>query len=232
MILGENGEKMSKSRGNVVNPDDIVKEYGADTMRLFEMFIGDFEKAAPWSAAGIRGCRRFVERYWNLQDILVKDGGIRASLETPFHKTIKKVGEDIENLKFNTAIAALMSLINDIYDSGSITPEELKVFTILLNPFAPHVTEEVWSLNKLGEEMVCQQQWPAYDENKCKDETIEIVVQVNGKVRGKLSMPADVAKDAAVAAAKTDEKICAAIGGKTILKEIYVPGKLVNLVVK
>lgn len=232
MILGENGEKMSKSRGNVVNPDDIVKEYGADTMRLFEMFIGDFEKAAPWSAAGIRGCRRFVERYWNLQDILVKDGGIRASLETPFHKTIKKVGEDIENLKFNTAIAALMSLINDIYDSGSITPEELKVFTILLNPFAPHVTEEVWSLNRLGEEMVCQQQWPAYDENKCKDETIEIVVQVNGKVRGKLSMPADVAKDAAVAAAKADEKICAAIGGKTILKEIYVPGKLVNLVVK
>ena len=232
MILGENGEKMSKSRGNVVNPDDIVKEYGADTMRLFEMFIGDFEKAAPWSAAGIRGCRRFVERYWNLQDILVKDGGIRASLETPFHKTIKKVGEDIENLKFNTAIAALMSLINDIYDSGSITPEELKVFTILLNPFAPHVTEEVWSLNKLGEEMVCQQQWPAYDENKCKDETIEIVVQVNGKVRGKLSMPADVAKDAAVAAAKANEKICAAIGGKTILKEIYVPGKLVNLVVK
>ena len=232
MILGENGEKMSKSRGNVVNPDDIVKEYGADTMRLFEMFIGDFEKAAPWSAAGIRGCRRFVERYWNLQDILVKDGGIRAWLETPFHKTIKKVGEDIENLKFNTAIAALMSLINDIYDSGSITPEELKVFTILLNPFAPHVTEEVWSLNKLGEEMVCQQQWPAYDENKCKDETIEIVVQVNGKVRGKLSMPADVAKDAAVAAAKADEKICAAIGGKTILKEIYVPGKLVNLVVK
>ena len=232
MILGENGEKMSKSRGNVVNPDDIVKEYGADTMRLFEMFIGDFEKAAPWSAAGIRGCRRFVERYWNLQDILVKDGGIRAPLETPFHKTIKKVGEDIENLKFNTAIAALMSLINDIYDSGSITPEELKVFTILLNPIAPHVTEEVWSLNKLGEEMVCQQQWPAYDENKCKDETIEIVVQVNGKVRGKLSMPADVAKDAAVAAAKADEKICAAIGGKTILKEIYVPGKLVNLVVK
>ena len=232
MILGDNGEKMSKSRGNVVNPDDIVKEYGADTMRLFEMFIGDFEKAAPWSAAGIRGCRRFVERYWNLQDILVKDGGIRAPLETPFHKTIKKVGEDIENLKFNTAIAALMSLINDIYDSGSITPEELKVFTILLNPFAPHVTEEVWSLNKLGEEMVCQQQWPAYDENKCKDETIEIVVQVNGKVRGKLSMPADVAKDAAVAAAKADEKICAAIGGKTILKEIYVPGKLVNLVVK
>ena len=232
MILGENGEKMSKSRGNVVNPDDIVKEYGADTMRLFEMFIGDFEKAAPWSAAGIRGCRRFVERYWNLQDILVKDGGIRAPLETPFHKTIKKVGEDIENLKFNTAIAALMSLINDIYDSGSITPEELKVFTILLNPFAPHVTEEVWSLNKLGEEMVCQQQWPAYDENKCKDETIEIVVQVNGKVRGKLSMPADVAKDAAVAAAKADEKICAAIGGTTILKEIYVPGKLVTLVVK
>ena len=156
--VGEQAVDLSLIHIYVVNPDDIVKEYGADTMRLFEMFIGDFEKAAPWSAAGIRGCRRFVERYWNLQDILVKDGGIRASLETPFHKTIKKVGEDIENLKFNTAIAALMSLINDIYDSGSITPEELKVFTILLNPFAPHVTEEVWSLNKLGEEMVCQQQ--------------------------------------------------------------------------
>ena len=232
MILGENGEKMSKSRGNVVNPDDIVKEYGADTMRLFEMFIGDFEKAAPWSAAGIRGCRRFVERYWNLQDILVKEGGIRPGLETPFHKTIKKVGEDIENLKFNTAIAALMSLINDIYDSGSITSEELKVFTVLLNPFAPHVTEEVWNLNKLSEGLVCQQQWPAYDENKCKDETIEIVVQVNGKVRGKLSMPADVTKDDAVSAAKGDEKICAQLDGKTIVKEIYVPGKLVNLVVK
>ncbi len=232
MILGENGEKMSKSRGNVVNPDDIVKEYGADTMRLFEMFIGDFEKAAPWSAAGIRGCRRFVERYWNLQDILVKEGGIRPGLETPFHKTIKKVGEDIENLKFNTAIAALMSLINDIYDSGSITSEELKVFTVLLNPFAPHVTEEVWTLNKLGEGLVCQQQWPAYDENKCKDETIEIVVQVNGKVRSKLSMPADVTKDDAVSAAKGDEKICAQLDGKTIVKEIYVPGKLVNLVVK
>ena len=146
MILGENGEKMSKSRGNVVNPDDIVKEYGADTMRLFEMFIGDFEKAAPWSAAGIRGCRRFVERYWNLQDILVKDGGIRAPLETPFHKTIKKVGEDIENLKFNTAIAALMSLINDIYDSGSITPEELKVFTILLNPLDVYKRQRYLSL--------------------------------------------------------------------------------------
>lgn len=232
MILGENGEKMSKSRGNVVNPDDIVKEYGADTMRLFEMFIGDFEKAAPWSAAGIRGCRRFVERYWNLQDILVAEGGIRPALEAPFHKTIKKVGEDIENLKFNTAIAALMSLINDIYDSGSITSDELKVFTILLNPFAPHVTEEVWSLNKLGEGLVCQQQWPVYDENKCKDETIEIVVQVNGKVRGKLSMPADVTKDDAVSAAKGDEKICALLAGKTIVNEIYVPGKLVNLVVK
>ena len=232
MILGENGEKMSKSRGNVVNPDDIVKEYGADTMRLFEMFIGDFEKAAPWSAAGIRGCRRFVERYWNLQDILVAEGGIRPALEAPFHKTIKKVGEDIENLKFNTAIAALMSLINDIYDSGAITSDELKVFTILLNPFAPHVTEEVWSLNKLGEGLVCQQQWPVYDENKCKDETIEIVVQVNGKVRGKLSMPADVTKDDAVSAAKGDEKICALLAGKTIVNEIYVPGKLVNLVVK
>ncbi|WP_444640913.1 leucine--tRNA ligase [Caproiciproducens sp. R1] len=232
MILGENGEKMSKSRGNVVNPDEIVSEYGADTMRLYEMFIGDFEKAAPWSSAGIKGCRRFVERYWNLQNILCEEKGVRKSLEISFNKAIKKVGEDIEALKFNTAIATLMALMNDIADAGSITRDELKVFTVLLNPFAPHVTEEMWALMKFNGAMACQQAWPEYDEAKCTEDTVEIVVQVNGKVRAHLSVAADIAKDAAVAAAKADEKIAAELGGKTVVKEIYVPGKLVNIVVK
>ena len=182
MILGENGEKMSKSRGNVVNPDEIVDEYGADTLRLYEMFIGDFEKAAPWSQSSIRGCRRFIERYYNLQTILNNADGIRPELESSFHKAIKKVGDDIENIKFNTAIATLMALINDITATGAITKEELRIFTILLNPFAPHVTEEVFEMCKLGDGIVAEQKWPEYDEAKCKDETIEIVVQVNGKI--------------------------------------------------
>ena len=186
MILGENGEKMSKSRGNVVNPDDVVNEFGADTLRLYEMFIGDFEKAAPWSNAGIKGCRRFIERYWNLQSILVDGEAIRPEMENSFHKAIKKVSYDIENLKFNTAIASLMALMNVIAEKGSINKAELSVFTMLLNPFAPHVTEEVWSEMKLGEGMVTEQIWPKYDESKCKDDVIEIVVQVNGKVRARL----------------------------------------------
>ena len=232
MILGENGEKMSKSRGNVVNPDEIVGEYGADTMRLYEMFIGDFEKAAPWSSAGIKGCRRFVERYWNLQNMLSEEKGVRKSLEISFNKAIKKVGEDIEVLKFNTAIATLMALMNDISDAGSITKEELRIFTILLNPFAPHVTEEMWAAMKYDGAMACQQEWPSYDEAKCTEATIEIVVQLNGKVRAHLSVAADIAKAAAIAAAKADEKIAAELSGKTIVKEIYVPGKLVNIVAK
>ena len=232
MILGENGEKMSKSRGNVVNPDDIVNEYGADTLRLYEMFIGDFEKAAPWSTHGIKGCRRFLERYWALQEILRGGEEIRKELEIPFNKAIRKVGEDVENLKFNTAIAALMSLINDISAVGSITHGELRVFTILLNLFAPHVCEEVWSVQKLGEGLVCQQPWPAYDESKCVDASVEIAVQVNGKVRARLTVPSDVTKEQALADAKTHERITAELAGKTVLKEIYVPGKLVNLVVR
>ncbi len=232
MILGENGEKMSKSRGNVVNPDEIVGEYGADTMRLYEMFIGDFEKAAPWSSASIKGCRRFVERYWNLQFMLSNEKGIRKELETAFHKTIKKVGDDIESLKFNTAIATLMALMNDIYEVGSITLDELKVFTILINSFAPHVTEEMWEVMKYGNGMACEQKWPEYDEAKCVEDTVEIVAQVNGKVRAHLSVSADITKEAAIAAAKADEKIAAELTGKTILKEIYVPGKLVNIVAK
>ncbi|WP_419488466.1 leucine--tRNA ligase, partial [Hominenteromicrobium sp.] len=232
MILGENGEKMSKSRGNVVNPDDVVNEFGADTLRLYEMFIGDFEKAAPWSNAGIKGCRRFIERYWNLQSILIDGEAIRPEMENSFHKAIKKVSYDIENLKFNTAIAALMALMNVIAEKGSINKAELSVFTMLLNPFAPHVTEEVWSEMKLGEGMVTEQPWPKYDESKCKDDVIEIVVQVNGKVRARLCVAADIQKDDAIALAKAEDRIAAEINGKNVVKEIYVPGKLVNIVVK
>ncbi len=232
MILGENGEKMSKSRGNVVNPDDVVNEFGADTLRLYEMFIGDFEKAAPWSNAGIKGCRRFIERYWNLQSILVDGEAIRPEMENSFHKAIKKVSYDIENLKFNTAIASLMALMNVIAEKGSINKAELSVFTMLLNPFAPHVTEEVWSEMKLGEGMVTEQPWPKYDESKCKDDVIEIVVQVNGKVRARLCVAADIQKDDAIALAKAEDRIAAEINGKNVVKEIYVPGKLANIVVK
>ena len=232
MILGENGEKMSKSRGNVVNPDEIVDEYGADTMRLYEMFIGDFEKAAPWSKASIRGCRRFVERYWNLQSVLVDGDKIRPELEGAFNKAIKKVGEDIENIKFNTAIATLMALINDILNVKSINKEELRIFSILLNPFAPHVTEEVYEACKLGNGILAEAEWPEYDESKCVDESVEIVVQVNGKIKAKLNIPVDADKDAVLDLAKNDENVKKAIDGMKIIKEIVVPKKLVNLVVK
>ena len=232
MILGENGEKMSKSRGNVVNPDEIVDEYGADTMRLYEMFIGDFEKAAPWSKASIRGCRRFVERYWNLQSVLIDGDKIRPELEGAFNKAIKKVGEDIENIKFNTAIATLMALINDISNVKSINKEELRIFSILLNPFAPHVTEEVYEACKLGNGILAEAEWPEYDESKCVDESVEIVVQVNGKIKAKLNIPVNADKDAVLDLAKNDENVKKAIDGMKIIKEIVVPKKLVNLVVK
>ncbi len=232
MILGEGGIKMSKSKGNVVNPDEIVNEYGADTFRLYEMFIGDFEKAAPWSAEGIKGCRRFVERYWALGDILTNEEKMSKELETAFHKTIKKVSFDCEHLKFNTAIASLMSLINDIVKKGSITREELRVFTILLSPFAPHVAEEVWDIHKLGTKAVVEQAWPQYDEAKCQESTIEIVVQINGKLRAKLEISADADKDSVIALSKILDKVSSEIEGKNIVKEIYVPGKLVNIVVK
>ncbi|OLA68943.1 MAG: leucine--tRNA ligase [Ruminococcus sp. 37_24] len=232
MILGENGEKMSKSRGNVVNPDEIVDEYGADTMRLYEMFIGDFEKAAPWSKASIRGCRRFVERYWNLQSVLIDGDKIRPELEGAFNKAIKKVGEDIENIKFNTAIATLMALINDISNVKSINKEELRIFSILLNPFAPHVTEEVYEACKLGNGILAEAEWPEYDESKCVDESVEIVVQVNGKIKAKLNIPVDADKDAVLDLAKNNENVKKAIDGMKVIKEIVVPKKLVNLVVK
>lgn len=232
MILGENGEKMSKSRGNVVNPDDIVNEYGADTMRMYEMFIGDFEKSAPWSPSSIRGCRRFLERYFALQEILTDGEEYSKELEGSFHKTIKKVSDDIENIKFNTAIAALMALINDIAAKGSINKQELRTFTILLNPFAPHITEEIWSLCNLGEGMVAQQSWPEYDESKCREESVEIAVQVNGKIKTRLTIAVDSNKDEVISIAKSDAKIAPLIDGKSIIKEIYVPGKLVNIVAK
>ena len=232
MILGENGEKMSKSRGNVVNPDEIVDEYGADTMRLYEMFIGDFEKSAPWSPSSIRGCRRFVERFWNLQNILVDGDFIRPELESAFNKAIKKVGDDVENIKFNTAIAALMALINDVTSFGSISKKELAIFTILLNPFAPHVTEEMWDVCKLGDGIVAEQQWPAYDESKCKDDTVEIAVQVNGKIKAKLNIPVDAEQDEVLNIAKADENVAKAVENMNIIKEIYIKGRLVNIVVK
>lgn len=232
MILGENGEKMSKSRGNVVNPDDIVQQYGADTMRLYEMFIGDFEKAAPWNDKGIKGCRRFIERYYNLQEKLIDGDEVRPELECSIHKTIKKVSEDIENIKFNTAIASLMALMNDINAVGSINKKEYAIFSILLNPFAPHVTEEIWSTCNLGDGMVVDQPWPEYDESKCKANEIEIAVQVNGKIKTKLMIPAEAEQAEVIALAKAEENVKKSVEGMNIIKEIYVKGRLVNIVVK
>lgn len=229
MILGENGEKMSKSRGNVVNPDEIVDRYGADTMRLYEMFIGDFEKAAPWNSDSIKGCKRFVERYWNLQEIVEDGDGYSSDLEALMHKTIKKVTEDIDNLKCNTAIAAMMTLLNKVYEKKSITRAELRDLTIMLNPFAPHVTEELWEKMDFGG-AVHDAKWPEYDESKTVENSVEIVLQIMGKVRSRMTVPVDIPKDEVIALAKADEKIAAAIEGKTIKKEIYVPNKLVNIV--
>ena len=229
MILGENGEKMSKSRGNVVNPDEIVDQYGADTMRLYEMFIGDFEKAAPWNSDSIKGCKRFVERFWNLTEFVSNEEGYSKDLEALMHKTIKKVTEDIDNLKCNTAIAAMMTLINKMYEKKSVTKDELRDLTIILNPFAPHVTEEVWEKMGFGG-MVHDAKWPEYDDAKTVENSVEIVLQLMGKVRSRITIPVDMPKDEVIALAKADEKIAAGIAGKTIKKEIYVPGKLVNIV--
>ena len=231
MILGENGEKMSKSRGNVVNPDEIVRDYGADTMRVYEMFIGDFEKAAPWSQSSIKGSKRFLDKVWALSDKLTEGDSYRAELESAFHRTIKKVTEDIEGLKMNTAIAALMSLLNDIQGSGSINRAEFKTYLILLNPFAPHMTEELWQQAGF-EGMLNEAEWPKYDEAKCADSTVEIAVQVNGKIKARISVAADISAPDAIAAAKADGAVAAAIDGKNIIKELYVPKKLVNIVVK
>ena len=231
MILGENGEKMSKSRGNVVNPDDIVRDYGADTMRLYEMFIGDFEKAAPWSQSSIKGSKRFLDRVWALSDRLIEGDGYRPQLEAAFHRTIKKVSEDIEQLKMNTAIAALMTLFNDIQACGGINKGEWKTYLLLLNPFAPHITEELWQMAGF-EGMLNEAAWPSYDEAKCADSTVQIAVQVNGKIKARIDIAADLTADAAIAQAKTAENVAKEIAGKTVVKELYVPKKLVNIVVK
>ena len=231
MILGENGEKMSKSRGNVVNPDEIVRDYGADTMRVYEMFIGDFEKAAPWSQSSIKGSKRFLDKVWALSDKLTEGDSYRTELESAFHRTIKKVTEDIEGLKMNTAIAALMSLLNDIQGTGSINRAEFKTYLILLNPFAPHMTEELWQQAGF-EGMLNEAEWPKYDEAKCADSTVEIAVQVNGKIKARINVAADISAPDAIAAAKADGAVTAAIEGKSIIKELYVPKKLVNIVVK
>lgn len=228
MILGENGEKMSKSRGNVVNPDEIVDTYGADTMRLYEMFIGDFEKAAPWNSDSIKGCKRFIEKYWNLQEKVVDGDEYTPQMEALMHKTIKKVTYDIDNLKANTAIAAMMTLVNELSAKGC-NKAELKTLTILLNPFAPHVTEEMWDVMNFGG-MVNQAKWPEYDEEKTKENDVEIVIQIMGKVRAKITVPVDMTKDDVLATAKAEPKIAELLDGKEIKKEVYVPGKLVNFV--
>ena len=230
MILGEDGQKMSKSRGNVINPDDVVRDYGADTLRLYEMFIGDFEKTAPWSPSSIKGCKRFLDRVWGLQDIKIDGDSYRSELVSSIHKTIKKVSEDIEGLKFNTAIAAMMALLNEIYALGSVNKAEFATLCTLLNPFAPHVTEEMY--NTLTGKILSEQEWPKYDESLCKDDTIEIVVQVNGKLKAKLMIAADADKDSVIAMALDEEKVKEAVDGKNIIKQIYVPNKLVNIVAK
>lgn len=230
LILGPDGEKMSKSRGNVVDPNDVVEDYGADVLRLYVLFMGDYEKAAPWSENGIKGCKRFVDRIWGLQDILTDGDEYSEKLRSNFHKTIKKVTADIEAMKFNTAIAAMMTLINDIYSVGSINKAELSAFCIMLNPFAPHITEEIY--NKITGKILNEQPWITYDEKFCVDETIEIVVQVNGKLKAKLNIVPDSDKDSVLAMAFADEKVKDSVNGKNIIKQIYVPNKLVNIVAK
>ena len=229
MILGENGEKMSKSRGNVINPDDIVRDYGADTMRLYEMFIGDFEKAAPWSTSSIKGCKRFLDRIWALKDNVIEGDTYRESLEATVHKMIKKVTEDINELKMNTAIATMMAFINEA--QGVVNNAEYKTLLILLNPFAPHITEEIWEELNYGGRLNAAK-WPVYDEAKCVENTVEIVVQVNGKIKARLNVAADIASADAIALAKEQETVAAMLGGKTVIKELYVPKKLVNIVIK
>jgi len=231
MILGENNEKMSKSRGNVINPDEIIVQYGADTLRMYEMFIGDFEKSVPWSMNGVKGCRRFIERVYKLTDILVEGDTFTPDLESNFHKTIKKITNDFETLKFNTAIATLMSLTNDIYHKGSITYKEFEIILILLNPVSPHVTEELWEICKF-EGMLNEQHWPTYIESKTIDKQIEIVIQINGKVKHKLKVDAGISKDELTLIATKDEKISKMLEQMTIIKIITVPNRLVNIVVK
>ena len=232
LILGPDGVKMSKSRGNVIDPNEVVEAYGADVLRTYVLFMGDYEKAAPWSESSVKGCKRFIDRIWNLQEILKDGDAYSEKLESAFHKTVKKVTEDIEAMKYNTAIAALMTLLNTIYDAGEINRAELRTLLILVNPFAPHVTEEMWATLGYGEMLAQDAKWPTYDAAKCVDATVEIVVQICGKIRAKLNVPAEISAEDAIALAKAEERVAAEIAGKTIVKELYVKGKLVNIVAK
>ena len=232
LILGPDGVKMSKSRGNVIDPNEVVDVYGADVLRTYVLFMGDYEQAAPWSESSVKGCKRFIDRVFNLQEILTDGDEYSKELMSAMHKTVKKVSEDIEQMKYNTAIAALMTLLNKIYENGKINRAELKTLIILVNPFAPHVTEEMWANCGYGEMLAKDAKWPSFDEAKCVDSTVEIVVQINGKIRARLSVPTEIESDKAIALAKKDEGIAAALEGKNIIKEIYVKGKLVNIVAK
>ena len=232
LILGPDGVKMSKSRGNVIDPNEVVDVYGADVLRTYVLFMGDYEQAAPWSESSVKGCKRFIDRVFNLQEILTDGDEYSKELMSAMHKTVKKVSEDIEQMKYNTAIAALMTLLNKIYEIGKINRAELKTLIILVNPFAPHVTEEMWANCGYGEMLAKDAKWPSFDEAKCVDSTVEIVVQINGKIRARLSVPVDIESDEVIALAKKDEGIAAALEGKNIIKEIYVKGKLVNIVAK
>ncbi|MBQ7990076.1 MAG: leucine--tRNA ligase [Oscillospiraceae bacterium] len=230
LILGPDGDKMSKSKGNVVDPNDVVDEYGADVLRIYVLFMGDYEQAAPWSETSVKGCKRFLDRIWALQDKLIDGDEYRPEMVSLMHRTVKKVSEDIENMKFNTAVAAMMSLINTFYEKDSVNKAEYRTLLTILNPFAPHITEEIYNTVYGG--ILSEQKWADYDESLCVDDTIEIAVQINGKVRGKVTIPTDADNDTAIAAAKANETIAAAIEGKNIVKEIYVTGRLVNIVAK
>ncbi|MBR6552135.1 MAG: leucine--tRNA ligase [Clostridia bacterium] len=231
LILGPDGEKMSKSKGNVVDPNEVVDQFGADVLRSYVLFMGDYEKAAPWSEASVKGCKRFIDRIWNLQEITVDGDGYSKELEVSFHKTIKKVSDDIENMKYNTAIASLMALLNEIYEKGAITKGELKTFLTLVNPFAPHVSEELWEIMNFGG-LLAVAPWVSYDESKTVDSTIEVPVQICGKLRATVTIAKDADSATAIAAAKADEKVQEMLDGKQIIKEIYVPGKIINIVAK
>ena len=230
MLLGEDGQKMSKSRGNVVNPDDIINEFGADTLRLYEMFIGDFEKAAPWNTSSIKGCKRFLDKVYGLKDLIVdKDS---YNLDSSMHKTIKKVTEDINSLKNNTAIASLMTLVNDFYNNKGVTKAEFKTLIILLNPFAPHLTEELWQEAGFEKTLSESATWPEYDESKCKEEEITMPVQINGKIREKILISPEASEDEVFEAVLNSEKIKTMLEGKEIVKKIFVKGKIINIVIK
>ncbi len=230
LVLGPDGEKMSKSKGNVVDPNDVVEQYGADVLRVYVLFMGDYEQAAPWSETSMKGCKRFLDRIWALQDMLIDGEEYRPEMTSSMHKTIKKVAEDIEAMKFNTAVAAMMTLLNELYSAGSVNRAELRSLLIILNPFAPHITEEMYS--KLYGGILSEQQWVKYDEKLCTDSVIEVAVQVNGKIKAKINVPAEAEQDEVLSLAKADKAVAAAIDGKNIVKEIYVKGRLVNIVVK